>query len=287
MKDIALIQGRLDEYRCTNAEEEFNAMREILQELILAGLARSDFFSRAAFHGGTQLRIFEGIRRYSEDLDFALLSRDDSFELRPYLEKVSEAMTAIGVTMDVRDKSKASSAVRKGFLKTNSLVHILDLRFVGGRGTPGTPPKISIKMEVDVNPPPGATYAADQLIFPFSCSVRNFDRASSMAGKMHALLCRSYIKGRDWFDFIWYVSSRTKINYELLSSALNQQGPWSGKGIAADGGWVKNQLREVILQMDWQKARRDVLLFVYPTDRKSIELWNSDFFLSLVDRMSV
>ena len=128
MNDIALIQGRLEDYRCTSAEEEMNAIREILQELILAGLSRTDFFVKAAFHGGTQLRIFEGVRRFSEDLDFALVSHDQSFQLLPYLEKVSEELSAIGVTMEVRDRSKASATVKKGFLKNDSLVKILDLR---------------------------------------------------------------------------------------------------------------------------------------------------------------
>ena len=148
MNDIALIQSRLEDYRCTSAEEEMNAIREILQELILAGLARTDFFVKAAFHGGTQLRIFEGVRRFSEDLDFALVSQEPSFRLLPYLEKVADELATIGVTMEVRDRSKASVTVKKGFLKNDSLVKILDLRFVGSRGTLGTPPKISIKMEI-------------------------------------------------------------------------------------------------------------------------------------------
>ena len=104
MNDIALIQGRLEDYRCTSSEEEMNAVREILQELILAGLARTDFFVKAAFHGGTQLRIFEGVRRFSEDLDFALVSQEPSFQLLPYLEKVAEELSAIGVAMEVRER---------------------------------------------------------------------------------------------------------------------------------------------------------------------------------------
>lgn len=285
MNDIALIQGRLEDYRCTSAEEEMNAIREILQELILAGLSRTDFFVKAAFHGGTQLRIFEGVRRFSEDLDFALVSHDQSFQLLPYLEKVSEELSAIGVTMEVRDRSKASATVKKGFLKNDSLVKILDLRFVGGRGTLGTPPKISIKMEVDSNPPAGATYKAQQLLFPIPASVRVFDRESAFAGKMHALLCRQYIKGRDWFDFVWYAGVKAKLNHELLSSAIDQQGPWAGKGIVTSDEWVRERLMEVIAKMDWSAAKRDVMPFVYATDRQSLDLWSGDFFSSLADRL--
>ena len=285
MNDIALMQNRLGEYRCTSAEEELNAIREMLQEMILAGLSRTDFFTKAAFHGGTQLRIFEGMRRFSEDLDFALVSRDDSFELLPYLDKVAGELEAIGVSMDVRDKSKVSSAVKKGFLKNDSLVKILDLRFVGGRNAVGTPKKISIKIEVDANPPEGASYTAAQLLFPFPASVRNFDRESSFAGKMHALLCRQYVKGRDWFDFIWYAGCRTRLNHRFLSSALNQNGPWSGKGVSSDDGWVRARLLDVIGRLDWKQARRDVLPFVYASDRQSVELWNAEFCSSLANRL--
>ena len=285
MNDIALIQSRLEDYRCTSAEEEMNAIREILQELILAGLARTDFFVKAAFHGGTQLRIFEGVRRFSEDLDFALVSQEPSFQLLPYLEKVAEELSAIGVAMEVRDKSKASVTVKKGFLKTDSMVKILDLRFVGGRGTLGTPPKISIKMEVDSNPPAGATYRAHQLLFPFPASVRAFDRESAFAGKMHALLCRQYIKGRDWFDFVWYAGVRAKLNHALLSSAIDQQGPWAGRGITTCDKWVRERLMEVIVKMDWSAAKRDVLPFVYATDRRSLDLWSGNFFSSLAEHL--
>jgi len=285
MNDIALIQSRLDEYRCASAEEELNAIREILQEMVLAGLSRTDFFVKAAFHGGTQLRIFEGVRRFSEDLDFVLVSRDSSFNLLPYLEKVSEELSAAGVAMEVRDRSTASAAVKKGFLKNDSLVNILDLRFVGGRGSPGTPPKMSIKMEVDANPPSGATYRAIPLLFPFPASVRAFDRESSFSGKMHALLCRQYVKGRDWFDFVWYVGSRAKLNHELLSSAIDQQGPWAGEGISTSDEWVRDRLLEVIARIDWNVAKRDVMPFVYASDRPSLDLWDREFFTSLTDRL--
>ena len=179
MNDVALLQNRLESYRCTSAEEEMNALREMLQEMILAALSRTDFFTKAAFHGGTQLRIFEGVRRFSEDLDFALVSKDAAFDLFPYMEKIAAEMSAMGVELEVKDKTKASAAVRKGFLKNDSLVKILELRFAGKRGSAGCPAKISIKMEVDANPPSGATYCAAQLFFPFPASVRNFDRESA------------------------------------------------------------------------------------------------------------
>ena len=284
MREIALLQSRLDGYRCTSAEEEFNALREILQEVVLAGLSRTGFFAKAAFHGGTQLRIFEGMRRFSEDLDFALVVPDPSFSLSPYLEGMATELASVGVEMEVRDKSKAEAAVKKGFLKNDSLVRILDLRFVGHKALPGRPSKILLKMEVDADPPSGATYTAAQLLFPFPASIRNFDRSSAFAGKMHALLCRPYVKGRDWFDFIWYVSMNVKLNHSLLSAALHQQGPWTGLGVATDDTWVKTRLLETIRRIDWAAAKRDVLPFVHENDRSSVDLWTKEFFSSLAEK---
>lgn len=285
MKSIELIQRRLEEYDCGSEEEELNAIREILQELILAGLARTDFFTKAAFHGGTQLRIFEGIRRYSEDLDFALVAPDLKFSLKGYLDKVAKELESVGVELEVKDKSKAESAVKKGFLKENSLVRLLELHYVGGKGAWGTPAKTLIKLEVDANPPSGTGYLAQTVLFPYPASVRCFDRSSSFAGKLYALLCRPYVKGRDWFDLIWYASVRAKANCALLSAALDQQGPWAGQRVSADGRWIRRELLSVIERMDWNAARDDVRRFVYAYDRSSLDLWTRDFFTSLVDRL--
>lgn len=285
MRSIELLQKRLDEYACEGEEEELNAIREILQEMILAGLARTDFFTKAAFHGGTQLRIFEGIRRYSEDLDFALVESNRAFALKPYLDKVAKELESVGVALEVKDKSKADSTIKKGFLKNDSLVRLLELRYAGRKGTLGTPAKTLIKLEIDTNPPAGASYRTQSLLFPYPASIRSFDRESSFSGKMHALLCRTYVKGRDWFDLVWYASVRAKINHALLTAAIDQQGQWAGTHQQTDDDWVREKLREVIVHMDWDAAREDVRRFVYASDRPSLDLWGRDFFLSLVDRI--
>jgi hypothetical protein len=281
MKDVSFLQKRLDSYACTDAAEEMNAIREMMQEMILAAFARTDFFTKAAFHGGTQLRIFESVRRFSEDLDFSLVKQDLDFELLPYLEKVAAELDAIGVAMEVVDKSKTSVTVKKGFLKNDSLVKILVLKVTPRNGRMR---KLSIKVEVDANPPAGATYSVGQLLFPFPASIRNFDRCSAFAGKIHALLCREYVKGRDWFDFIWYVGAGAGLNQAYLSNALNQLGPWAGKNVMTDGAWVRQNLLEVISCIDWKDARRDVLPFVYAADRSSLDLWSREFFTDLVEK---
>ena len=285
MNDIALLQNRLESYRCSSAEEELNAIREMLQEMILAALARTDFFVKAAFHGGTQLRIFEGLRRFSEDLDFALVSTDDEFDLLPHMEKVADEMRALGVEIEVKDRSKASLAVKKGFLKNDSLVRILELRFAGRKGSLGTPGKLLIKVEVDTNPPAGATYCASQLLFPFPVSVRCFDRESSFAGKMHALLCREYVKGRDWYDFIWYCGARVPLNHALLSAAIDQNGPWAGQHIRTSDTWARDELKKAISSLDWQKAREDVEPFIHETELASLQYFNAEYFMQLADHL--
>ncbi|MBQ7651480.1 MAG: nucleotidyl transferase AbiEii/AbiGii toxin family protein [Victivallales bacterium] len=280
MMDVTLFQSHLDSYSCTNAEEEFNALREMLQEMILASLSRTDFFSKAAFQGGTRLRIFDGIRRYSEDLDFSLMSPDLSFELRPYLDSIATELASMGIELEVVDKSKLTAAVKKGFLKNDTLVRILVLKYLGKDGQ-GKLPKIAIKLEVDANPPLGATYCVENLFFPFLAAILNYDHESAFAGKMHALLCRDYVKGRDWFDFVWYVGAHIRLNHQLLSAALNQYGPWAGKGVVSDDSWVKEKLVETISRIDWEAAKRDVMSFVFASDRPSVKLWSKDLFLSL------
>ena len=285
MRNIALLQGRLESFGCVNAEEESNAIREMMQEMVLAGLARSDFFVKAAFHGGTQLRIFEGVRRFSEDLDFALLEKDLAFPLLSYLERVAEELAAIGVELEVRDRSKPSAAVKKGFVKNSSLAQTLDLKFMRPFGTPSTPPKMTIKLEVDADPPAGAGYSARQLFFPYPASIRSFDRESSFAGKMHALLCREYVKGRDWFDLIWYAGARVRLNHALLTAAIDQQGPWAGQGVATDDAWVKEALAAKIASIDWQAAQKDVMPFVNAGDRVAIKAWSAEYFTAIAENL--
>lgn len=280
-----LIQQRLNGYRCASAREEDQALREILQEFILAALGRTDYFTKAAFHGGTHLRIFHGLRRFSEDLDFALKEDDPRFSLGPYLEKVKKELEALGVQAEVVDKSKVDSTVKKAFLKSDSIVKLVNLRFWSNIGSLQTPRKLRIKIEVDTHPPAGARYVSQPLAFPFPASVTNFDLPSSFAGKMHALLCRGYVKGRDWYDFIWYVGSNTELNHDLLSAALDQQGKWAGRHVRTSDKWVREELKNVIADLDWEKARADVESFIYESDGKSLDSFSADFFASLVDRL--
>jgi len=273
---VRMIQDRLADYRCRSALEEELALREITQEVVLAALGRTDFFVRTAFQGGTCLRIFHGLPRFSEDLDFALDAPDAAFQLAPYLAAVSAELAAYGYELEIDNRDRGGP-VQTGFLKDDSLGRLLRLAY---RPTAGPLRKIRIKLEVDTHPPSGARYDMPVLDFPFASAVRVFDLPSLLAGKIHALLCREYTKGRDWFDFIWYAARQTTINHRLLTSALGQLGPWAGQGVEADNAWCGRELEAAIGRLDIQRAREDVRRFVKPADIRSLELWSRDFLLA-------
>ena len=220
-----MIQDRLGDYGCRSALEEEQALREITQEVVLAALGRTDFFTQAAFQGGTCLRIFHGLPRFSEDLDFALTASNSGFQLGPYLEAVSAELTAYGYALEIDERDK-SGALRTGFLKDDSLGGLLRL---GYRPATGPLRRIRIKFEVDTHPPEGARYDMPILDFPFAAAVRVFDPPSLLAGKIHALLCRPYTKGRDWYDFIWYAARKTAICSFVMRPAWLSLWPAKGR----------------------------------------------------------
>jgi len=274
---VGIVQERLKSYGCKSAQEEDHALREISQEIILAALGRTDFFVHAGFHGGTCLRIFHGLNRFSEDMDFALRTSDAGFQLAPYLPQVRDELAAFGYAIEIEDRSQSGQVVRKAFLKDQSLGSLLKLAYLPGSGALR---KLRIKLEVDTNPPAGATYEMPILDYPFPAAVCIFDQPSLFAGKMHALLCRDYLKGRDWYDFIWYTARHTQINHALLTAALNQQGPWAGRAITTDDVWCVAALMEVIETIDWRKAALDVERFLKPVELPSLALWSREFFLA-------
>lgn len=274
---VAIVQERLETYRCVSAIEEEQALREITQEIVLAALGRTDFFSRAGFQGGTCLRIFHSLNRFSEDMDFALLGPDTAFKLLPYLEQVVQELAAYGYALEIEDRSKAGQAVQKAFVKDDSLGKLLRLSY---RPRTGPMRKLRVKLELDTRPPAGASYEMPILDYPFPSAVRVFDLPSLFAGKIHALLCRDYLKGRDWYDFVWYTARRTPINHALLSAALDQQGPWSGKRPVTDPAWCVAQLGKIIAAVDWRQAREDVRRFLKPGEGPALELWSANFFLA-------
>lgn len=279
---VTIIRDRLATYGCKSEIEEEHAIREITQELVLAALGRTDFFKEAAFQGGTALRILYGLDRFSEDLDFTLKVRNPGFAWKEYLQTMTEELSAYGYRIDIQDRSAVDSAVKMACIKDDAIGKVLNFQYAGKSGVLG---RIRIKLEVDINPPDGSEYEIKYLDFPFVSSVVVQTLPSLFAGKIHALLCRDYLKGRDWYDFLWYTARRTPINYRLLSSALSQVGPWKKQGIPVDYDWCMQSLKEKIESVDWHSAAEDVRRFVRVREQKSLDLWNRDLFIGQLEKI--
>jgi predicted nucleotidyltransferase component of viral defense system len=273
---VKIIQDRLDGYKCQSAQDEEFALKEITQELVLNSLYNSGFFKKAAFQGGTSLRILYGLNRFSEDLDFALLEPDAKFNLNYYLSATHEELKAFGYDVKIEGRT-SDNAVQNTFLKDDSLGRFLKVQYPKNDGSKRT---LKIKIEVDTNPPADAEIETKFLDFPINFSVTAHDLPSLFAGKSHALLCREYVKGRDWFDFLWYVARKTNPNFKFLTKALEQLGPWKGKAIEADMDWYQKEMTKRIKSIDWAKAKMDIQRFLRPVDVKTLDLWSADFFLA-------
>ncbi len=271
---IAIVKERLLRLGVQNAQQEELALKEIMQEIALASLSRSGFFAKAAFQGGTCLRILYGLDRFSEDLNFLLFEEDRAFVWKKYLKKMEEDFALYGFTLSIKDRSSASESIKRAFIKDESIGFELEFMEIGGKSTR----KMQIKLEVDVRPPAGSSYETKYLDFPLNYDLVTQDLESLFASKCHALLCREYVKGRDWYDFSWYVARQVIPNYKFLSSALNQVGPWQGKGFDVTKNWLATSLNEKISSISWDDAKADVERFLGDRARLSLRVWSSAFF---------
>ncbi len=215
--------------------------------------------SRSTLQGGTSLRILHGLPRFSEDLDFLLREPNPGFDWIPYLKTLVEVVGQFGLKLDALPKAKMDTAIRQALIKHDSIASQLDLSFAGA----GKPKTIRIKLEIDVNPPAGSGEASSYLDFPADHEVRHQDLPSNFALKIHALLCRGFLKGRDWFDFSWYVARGVAPNLQLLRTALIQAGPWAGsEHIVVDMPWLTEVLSSRIAKINWNAAADDVRRFL-------------------------
>ncbi len=276
-----IILERLKSYNCKTTNEEQQALREITQEVILAALGRGDFFEHALFQGGTCLRIFYGLQRFSEDMDFVLREPNPDFSIIEHLKGLSDELKTYGFNIKIDPKEKADNAIKKAFIKDDSIGKIIHLSYPL---LTGKLPDIKIKLEVDTNPPYGSEEEVKYLEFPFLSSVSVQDKPSLFATKIHALFCQPYLKGRDWYDFLWYVANNVSVNFNLLSSALNQVGPWEKQNISADAKWLKRELKTKIETINWKDAQGDVSRFLRANEQASLKLWSPELFLSRLDK---
>jgi predicted nucleotidyltransferase component of viral defense system len=275
-----ILAERLASFEPKNENDEKRAVHEIIQELVLYSLSKTSFFENGVFHGGTALRIFFNIDRFSEDLDFSLVKPEKNFQWNPYLEQIRENMARYGCMLEVQDRSKADTAVKKAFIKDNSIGQILNFSWAF-RG--GTPEKVRIKLEVDTNPPSGSGTLEKGLTFPFPHTVKSEDLPSLFAGKCHALLCREYTKGRDWYDFLWYVGKKIEPNYRYLTNMIGQSGPWEAEGVKTNRLWLEDALKEKINTLNIGEVKADTVKFVNPETSIKIHNLDKNVFFFAVD----
>lgn len=282
-----MIKDWLENYQPKTQGDYTQALREIMQQVALAGLYRGGFFEKAAFYGGTALRIFYGLDRFSEDLDFSLLASDESFHLDNYLKAVEEEFKAQGMTVSIKTKVKSKqSDVKSAFLKSETLWRELILETIapqlGLRNTVG----IKIKIEVDTQPPLGFDTEEKLLLQPFSFYVRCFQIQDLFAGKMHALLFRKWknnAKGRDWYDLEWYIRRGTPLNLDHFLLRSKDSGDWNKNTI------TESEFRELLnrrideVNMDMVKA--DIAHFI--PDPQKLDIWDRPYFHDLVKMLKI
>lgn len=278
---VEIIQERILSYQCQTVLEQENALKEIAQEIALMALSRAGFFKVAAFQGGTCLRILYELERFSEDLDFVLEQPDKHFVWEKYIETMRDEFNLYGYKLELTTKDKLDKAIRIAFLKADSEGGILILK-----DTRTNKPKLQIKLEIDTNPPAGSMFELKFLDFPLPYSVQTQDLPSLFAGKCHALLCRDYVKGRDWYDFTWYVARKNQVNFQLLSNAINQSGPWQKQHITVTPEWLIKELKTKIDAINWMDAKKDIARFVRPKELSILDIWGKEFFQSRVDKLA-
>jgi len=271
-----VVEQMLSRYPQDTDAKTTQALREVMQEIALAGLQRGGFFEKAAFYGGTCLRIFYGLSRFSEDLDFSLLKPDPTFRLAPYFAVLKQEFTALGIEVEITEKQKtAVSDIASAFLKKSASLY--DIKVNGQR-------VLKIKFEVDTDPPQRFETEQKLLLHPYSFYVNCFALADLYAGKMHALLFRKWqnrVKGRDWFDFEWYVRQAAPLNLSHFAERARQSGHWQGTVLSQ--AEFSLMLKTRIETLDIESARRDVLPFV--RDPGGLSIWSKDYFLQLAQRI--
>lgn len=279
----SVLMNMLEKYDIKNVEDETNAMKEIIQEIVLCGLSRGGFFDEAAFYGGTALRIFYGLNRFSEDLDFALLKPNRDFDLSKYFSFIEKEVQAYGMNLSISTKEKnKDSNIMSAFLKGDTKEHIL-IFFPNESMSNNNQllKNIKIKFEVDVNPPSGATYELKYKLLPSPHQVKLYDESSLFAGKIHAILCRNWnyrTKGRDLYDYIFYLSKNSSVNIELVKEKLIDSNV-----LKEDDEFnidiLKEMLNKKFKEINYTDAKEDVIPFIKDID--SLNLWNADFFTDI------
>ena len=281
------VQTMLEKYQCESEHDYINALKEIFQGIALLGLWRAKFFEHAAFYGGTALRILYGLNRFSEDMDFSLLVPDEKFSLSKYNQAIVDELAAFGFEVKVVSKHKTiNSAIESAFIKANTIKQLLTIDITGNMTAHiHHMNTIKIKMEVDTNPPLGFSTEAKPVLLPIPFSVLTYSQQDLFAGKIHALLCRKWqnrIKGRDWYDYYWYISRNVAVNLSHLQERLVQSKHWDETETLSHEKLV-DLIENKINEIDFDAAKKDVIDFL--KDKSAVDLWSAQFFIELTKRL--
>jgi predicted nucleotidyltransferase component of viral defense system len=278
-----IVDQMLKKYACKSLLDYENALKEIIQEIALLGLWRAKFFEEAAFYGGTALRILHGLPRFSEDMDFSLLKPNPDFDISKYQESVRRELAAYNFEVSIEKKIKQNTtSIDSAFIKANTMIHLLK---VNSNFKTHKDSLLKIKLEVDTTPPDGANTAVQSHFSPIPFSVKTFDLPSLFAGKIAATLYRPYkinVKGRDWFDFLWYISRGTNVNVNYFKSISVQLKKWPvSKTLGITD--IVSLLEARIEEVDLSKIKADVLPFV--KDKDSVNAWTIQLFTDSFQRL--
>ncbi len=284
----AAIVTMLAKYKCHSEQDYINALKEIFQEIALLGLWRAKFFEKAAFYGGTALRILYALDRFSEDLDFTLLKPEKNFDLTPYNQAIADELSSFGFQVRVEVKNKnletniesafIKATTKKQFIIIEATSEIIDR--IHHMNT------IKIKMEVDTHPPGKFHTEVKNIFLPIPFSVKTLTQPDLFAGKLHAILCRPWqkrVKGRDWYDLVWYVARNVPVNLVHLRERLIQSSAWNKKNKFTQDD-LQKLLADKINQTDFDNAKMDILPFI--RDNAAIRLWSKSFFLDILHNIT-
>ena len=283
-----ILEQMVEAYQPKNNEEKRNVVKEVMQEITLCALSKAGFFDVAAFYGGTALRIFYGLDRFSEDLDFSLMTKNKDFDLSTYVPSLKRIVQSFGLNVEVEIKHKTlDSAIQSAFLKGDTIEQFL-LFYPNDLVTGiNKNEKVKIKFEIDTMPASLATYETKYRLLPMPYSIKLYDEASLFSGKIHAVICRSWksrVKGRDLYDYVFYLTRNTKFNLDHLREKLIES-HYISQEDKFDVDFVKALLIARFNELDFNDAKKDVLPFI--TDTSILDIWSKEFFIAITSQLNV
>ena len=282
------IEQIVKSYNPSTLDETKAIVREIIQSIVLIGLSRSAFFSKASFYGGTALRIFYNLNRYSEDIDFTLNKVDPNFSIEPYINKIKEVALSYGLELEITVKNKKTeSPIESAFAKLNTYHTFISLKIDNKIiSTLHKDELIKVKFEIDCNPSLGFKTETKWLDIPEFAQVVVLDEPSLFAGKLHAILCRNYkntVKDRDYYDFLFYVQKRIKPNLIYLRNKLIETGKINDSD-HFDLNVLKSMLKEQFEKVNFEQVKQDAMRFVFKNE--DLFYYTKDLFIQMVDKIS-